>query len=86
MIAVCLHHIILYHNIRAFWAYHDKFPSQGRRLLDSLDTQIQKHLNDEKAAMQKGSHLGLVHGWEVSPILNYACGIAECYKLVNPRL
>lgn len=46
---------------RAFWAYHDKFPSQGRRLLDSLDAQTQKHLNDEKASMHKGSHVGLVH-------------------------
>ena len=38
---------------RAFWAYYDKFPSQGRRLLDSVDPQMQKHLNDEKMAMQK---------------------------------
>lgn len=34
---------------RAFWAYHAKFSSQGRRLLDSFDPQTQKHLEDEKS-------------------------------------
>lgn len=38
---------------RVFWVYHDKFPSQGRRLLDSLDVLTQKHLNDEQAVMAK---------------------------------
>lgn len=45
---------------RTFWVYHDKFPSQGRRLLDSLDVLTQKHLNDEQAAMAITSHAGWV--------------------------
>lgn len=45
---------------RAFWAYHDKFPSQGRRLMDSLDTQTQKHLDDEKNAILNPSSSGVL--------------------------
>lgn len=38
---------------RAFWAYHEKFQPQAQHLLNSLDTQLQKHINEEKFSNAK---------------------------------
>lgn len=39
---------------RAYWGYHSQLPSRAQRLYESLDPQQQRHINDEKVAMEKG--------------------------------
>ena len=42
--------------LRAYWAYHGHFPSNAQLLFDSLDTSVQKHINDERVAMERHSN------------------------------
>ncbi|CAI8057490.1 CLIP-associating protein 1 [Geodia barretti] len=42
------------HCRKAYWSYHGKLPSRAQRFFDSLDPQLQRHINDEKVAMEKG--------------------------------
>jgi CLIP-associating protein 1/2 len=42
------------HCRRAYWSYHGKLPSRAQRFFDSLDPQLQRHINDERVAMEKG--------------------------------
>ena len=43
---------------RAYWGYHAHFPSAANRLFNSLDPQQQRHLSDEKTAMERGGANG----------------------------
>ena len=46
---------------RAYWGFHQRFPAQAVHLFDSLDPQLQKHVSDEKTALEKegGLKVGL---------------------------
>ena len=38
----------LSHLYRAFWGYHSHYPAAADRLFNTFDSQVQKHLRDEK--------------------------------------
>jgi CLIP-associating protein 1/2 len=40
------------HMRRAFWNYHNHYPSVGDRLFNSFDSQLQKHLKDERRQLE----------------------------------
>lgn len=44
--------------LRAYWEYHGHLAPRAQKLFDSLDPQLQRHINDEKVAMEKGSSGG----------------------------
>ena len=44
--------------VRAFWGYHSLYPTVADKLFDSLDSNVQKHLRDEKTAMNGGTKGG----------------------------
>lgn len=44
--------------LRAYWGYHQHLALRAQKLFDSLDPQLQRHINEEKVAMEKGSSGG----------------------------
>ena len=49
MLHLWLFHICIF---RAFWNYHSHYPSVGDKLFNSFDSQLQKHLKDEKRQLE----------------------------------
>lgn len=43
---------------RAYWGYHRHLAPRAQKLFDSLDPQLQRHINEEKVAMEKGGSGG----------------------------
>ena len=45
--------------LRAFWGYHSHYPTAADKLFDSFDSNVQKHLNDEKNGSSSSGQIQL---------------------------